>query len=74
MKCPKCQREMRVVNTYQAGDHATTQRLACICGTVGTVQAILVNVDPPHGQGARALAEKIRKKGLRGAVLGGHDH
>lgn len=60
----KCGATFKVVQTYQAGGTAHTQRLQCPrCNTVGTVIAQLVYVDPERGQGAFALAETIKRLG-----------
>lgn len=62
MKCPKCENEMEVTNTYQAGCAGRTQRLYCgKCHIEATafIATILVNTTPSYGEGAKALAKKI---------------
>lgn len=66
MICPKCGNQMEITHTFTAGEHAKTQRLECKkCNMVGTAQTILVNVNPDRGEGAKALADKLRKQGYK---------
>jgi predicted Zn finger-like uncharacterized protein len=70
MNCPKCDTQMRVTHSIRAGNDAMTQRVECPkCNTVGTVQAILVNINPGHGEGAAAIAKKLaRDRSSRTAI------
>lgn len=64
MKCPKagCKGSFRVTNTFLAGETARTMKLQCdSCGLIGTACQILVNVNPGSGQGAHALAGRMKK-------------
>lgn len=64
MRCPKCKsKNAYVSNTFSAGDAGSVQRRICDdCGAVFTTAVILMNVDPPLGQGAKAIASRLRKK------------
>lgn len=64
MECPECHKgQLKVINTYQSGDRAKFQRVQCdTCRATGTVQQVLVNINPIHGQGASALAKKAEKE------------
>lgn len=73
MKCPKCGDSFRIVRTYSAGEAAKTHGAKCEgCGTRATIVSEIYMVDPTHGQGAAAVAQRIRA-GLRraSARLGG---
>ena len=64
MNCPKCKTEMKVTNTYQAGDAGNTQRLECPnCQMECTafVATFLINERPGWGEGAAASAKRIAK-------------
>ncbi len=64
MMCPVCGDKLRVTNSYstRAGK---TQRLECeSCLTVATSVIVLANINPLRGQGARALARRL-KNGAR---------
>lgn len=64
MKCEKCSGELLVDHTYDAGAKAKTARLTCMmCGAVHVTITKIVSVDPVWGQGASAIAERM-KKGL----------
>lgn len=63
MKCPNCNQEMHTTHAYAAGD-ISVSRLACEgCNTVVTAQTMVqaINVNPGRGQGAYALAKKLRE-------------
>ena len=65
MRCPECNKTMKVTHVYEAGPKAFTRRLECPdgkCGTVATCTVVMENVNPGYGQGAAALAKKLRKK------------
>lgn len=66
MKCPRCKkREMEVTHSFKAGDSASTQTLECPgCNCIAAVVAEIVEIDPPYGQGAQALAKQIQRKTL----------
>lgn len=64
MNCPKCNKPMKVSNTYNAGDSAKTQRLQCsddTCPTTGIAVVLVVSIDPVVGLGAKSLAKQIRE-------------
>lgn len=63
MKCPKCDSmNIYVANTYSAGGQGKTQRCICDdCGATLVVEVVIVEVDPPHGRGARARANQMKK-------------
>ena len=62
MNCPKCGKSMRVTHSFPVAS-GKIQRLECTCRTVATLKAVLVNVNPGFGQGAAAMAKKLRKGG-----------
>lgn len=61
MDCPVCKKnKLRVVNSYSTGS-GKTQRLECDhCLIVATSIVVLVNVNPGRGEGASALAKRVR--------------
>lgn len=62
MRCPKCDKKLKVTHRYSAGPEAGTQRLQCTeptCDVVVTCTVILKNINPSYGEGAAALAKKI---------------
>lgn len=64
MKCPGCQQRMRCTNSYRVPG-GRTQRMECLTkGCRKVVAAVtrteIVAVDPGRGQGAAALAKKLR--------------
>lgn len=63
MKCPKCKDgELKVVNSYLAGDGAMTQKRVCdSCRVTATVIAYVACTNPEPGQGAFAQARRLRK-------------
>ena len=61
MNCPNCKEKLKVSHTYRT-PAATTQRSECPgCLLVTTNVILMVNVNPDEGEGARALAAKLRK-------------
>lgn len=66
LKCPKCAKKgkaspMRVTHTHACGLNGSVQRLFCdVCLTVGAAHCKIIAVDPAHGQGAEAIAKKLR--------------
>ncbi len=60
MKCPICNAPTRVTHTYIAGDQRTTER-RCENRHKLTYITAFVQEAKRRGQGAAALAEKIRK-------------
>jgi len=65
VKCPKCEAEssLKVTHTY-GSDYSFTQRAVCgSCGAVVVRHATVVAVDPPHGEGAAAIAERMKRTG-----------
>lgn len=63
MKCPKCDTKMDVINTY-AVPGGNTQKWQCVCRTVVVVAnvAVILAVDPEHGQGAASMAKRLEGK------------
>ena len=62
MNCTKCGGKLKITNTYGAGETGRTMRAECEdCGTVHTMQKIIVAVDPGYGEGAAALAKQMKK-------------
>ena len=65
MKCGKhgCTGDLYVTNTYSAGPQGSVQRCECCkCGTVHTVTKFVASVNPRYGEGAAAVAARLRKK------------
>lgn len=63
MKCPqpKCEGNLTVTNTYMIGVNRT-QRASCPeCKTVVTLHTEVTAINPIRGEGAAALAQRIRK-------------
>lgn len=60
--CTKCKKgKMRTTHTYGCGLQGTIQRTECLhCGAVGIVRAALISIDPPRGEGADAVAKRLR--------------
>jgi transcriptional regulator NrdR family protein len=66
VNCPAkdCDGELRVTNTYRAGERGLTQRRQCLkCGIVATTQTVVIFVDPKPGQGASAVARRMKDAG-----------
>lgn len=64
MICPKCGHVMRVTHSISAGAAGSTRRYECQsgkCRAVAITKTEIVAVDPPRGQGAYALAQKMRR-------------
>ena len=56
---------MRVTNTFVVGGDDRVQKVVCDkCGITGTVHVVvlLVNVKPGRGEGAAAIAKKLREQ------------
>ncbi len=61
MRCPKCQSDMRVTHSYDAGPGGQTQRLECLqCPCVATARTLIVAVQPLYGEGAASLAKRMK--------------
>ena len=65
MKCPKCDRPLRVTHTYGAGGSAKVHRAVCECGAVAVIVSEIFDVDPTHGNGAAAVAAKIKAEAAK---------
>lgn len=66
MKCPGCNERMFCTNSYRVPG-GVTQRLECKtkgCRKVAAAvtQTVIVSVDPKKGEGAAALAKKLRRE------------
>lgn len=63
MICPNCGKPfLRVTHTFQAGPGCCTQRRKCLaCKSVSTSVVVVVEADLAHGNGAKAIAEKMKK-------------
>lgn len=62
MKCPRCDAPMSVTHSY-SNPSSRTQRLECPkCLLVVTTATVIVEVDPPRGKGARALAKRLAQQ------------
>jgi transcription initiation factor TFIIIB Brf1 subunit/transcription initiation factor TFIIB len=63
MKCPKCSvGKVKVTHTYGT-DFGFTQRCVCEgCGAVLVTKATIIKIDPTYGEGASAIARKMREK------------
>lgn len=62
MNCPKCgSRNLTVTNSYSVSACVFQRRVCLDCNAVITTQVIVVNVDPPKGQGASSLARRSIK-------------
>lgn len=66
MKCPKCQSEdFKITNTHLVGACEKSQRAECShCGTIAALKTELVAINPPRGQGAAAIANRMRQLNL----------
>jgi hypothetical protein len=63
MKCiaKGCDGQLKVTNTYSGGERGKAQRRQCEkCGLVVVTQTLILHVDPQHGQGAAAVARRMR--------------
>lgn len=63
MKCPKCKGDVKITHTYIGGNQTKTQRAECQnlrCQSVLTLQTTVVAVNPTKGNGAAALAKRLR--------------
>lgn len=65
MKCPLCQSLLAVVHTFDCEDNGRVQRLECTnekCAAVVVAHLLrkIVAVNPGLGEGARALASRLR--------------
>lgn len=65
MNCPECNKPLKVTHTYNAGGSARTHRAVCDNGHVSVIVSEIALVDPTHGQGASALARKIKTGGWK---------
>jgi len=62
VKCPSCSQELTTVRSYQAGDQAGTSELSCSgCQKRFVFVKVLVGKVESHGQGAYAIAQKLRR-------------
>lgn len=63
MKCPACKTgELRVTNTYSAGDRASTRSKVCLnCGQRYT-ETLLLEPANRRGEGAAAVASRLRRE------------
>lgn len=65
MKCPKCDHRMRCTNGYRVPGGSALRYECGQCQTVVTAHAIqkikIVAIDPEYGEGAAALAKRLRK-------------
>lgn len=62
MRCPKCKSlNVYVRDTYTMDDAQTQKRICNDCGVVITTVTAIVNIDPPRGHGAAAMARRIKK-------------
>ena len=69
MRCPTCSSRLRVSHVFNAGDTATTRTAVCPgCKASWTTVEVVVARVEAKGQGAHALAQKIRAEGLGGAL------
>lgn len=62
MKC-NCERaeDLRTVRTYEAGDTGSTAEMVCPCGRKFTCVKLLLHQIEKRGQGAFAVAQRLRK-------------
>lgn len=64
MKCGKCGKRMKIINTFQAGDSVKTQTAQCpICRDKHTIVAVVIGPADEFGRGAYAVAEKLKRQG-----------
>lgn len=62
MNCPKCNSQNTTVTNSYKTDGGTVQRRICNdCMCVFTTQVLILNVDPPRGEGAYSLAKKVKR-------------
>lgn len=61
MRCPKCGARLHVTHTYNVEGIGRTQRLDCRkCALVAVTKTEIVEINPGFGQGAAALAKRLR--------------
>jgi len=58
--CPR-QEELRTVRTYEAGSTGSTSEMSCPCGKRFTCVKLLLHEIEKRGQGAFAVAQKMRR-------------
>lgn len=63
MRCPCCKKgTVGVSHSYRTPTGIIQRRECDKCMTVVTSTVVIVNIDPPRGQGARALAKLAQKR------------
>jgi hypothetical protein len=61
MNCPKCaSRNIKVTHSYSTEGGTVQRRLCQDCLSVLTTQVVLLNIDPPRGEGASSLAKRLK--------------
>jgi hypothetical protein len=61
MNCPVCNSETKVKHTYTC-NNGKVQRLECLnktCAKIIVAQVLIVEIDPPRGRGAKAIAKAL---------------
>ena len=62
MECPKCKGNLEITHVYGGGESGSYKRGQCTsCSAIVTIHQVIINTDPPRGQGAFALAKKSLK-------------
>lgn len=73
MRCLKCGHDMIVTHSYDAGPGGQTQRLECSgCSCIATARTLIMATDPEYGQGAAAVARRM--KNAHDDEVERHDH
>ena len=64
MECPKCKTgNLKITNVYSGSDRGRFKKAQCLsCLCTVTIQELIINVDPEHGEGAYALARRTEKQ------------
>ncbi len=62
MRCPSCKKgTLKVTHTYSVPSGYTQRRECDHCLVVATSTVLLTNIDPVRGQGAKAMATRLRE-------------
>lgn len=58
--CPR-QEELKTVHSYSAGENGSTSEMVCPCGKKFVFVKLLFAEVQEHGQGAYAVAQRIKR-------------
>lgn len=66
MRCTKCRKaKLRTIQTFSSDDVEYRMKKCPKCHTIHTTQTTILNVNPIRGQGARGLAQELRRRAER---------